>query len=327
MRRREFIRLLGATAAAWPLAARAQQPAPIVGLLSGRSANASPRDVAAFHKGLNETGYVEGRNVAIEYRWADGQFDRLSELAADLVRRRVSVIATPGTTAAALAAKAATTTIPIVFGVGDDPVKLGLVSSLARPGGNLTGINFFSTETVAKRLGLLHELVPKAVRIAMLANPANAPQIQAALREIPAAARTLGLQIQTLNASSSREIDAAFAAIARDRPEALFIAPDSLFTNRGIQLATLAARERMPTSGSNRVMAEAGLLMSYGTDTADMWRQVGAYTGQILKGAKPADLPALQLSKFELVINAQTARTIGLEVPNAIQLLADEVIE
>ena len=327
MRRREFIRLLGATAAAWPLAARAQQPAPIVGLLSGRSANASPRDVAAFHKGLNETGYVDGQNVAIEYRWAEGRYDRLSELAADLVQRRVSVIATPGTTAAALAAKAATTTIPIVFGVGDDPVKLGLVSSLARPGGNLTGINFFSTETVAKRLGLLHELVPKAVRIAMLANPANAPQIQAALREIPAAARTLGLQIQTLNASSSREIDAAFAAIARDRPEALFIAPDSLFTNRGIQLATLAARERMPTSGSNRVMAEAGLLMSYGADTLDMWRQVGVYTGQILKGAKPADLPALQLSKFELVINAQTARTIGLEVPNAIQLLADEVIE
>ena len=327
MRRREFIRLLGATAAAWPLAARAQQPAPIVGLLSGRSANASPRDVAAFHKGLNETGYVDGQNVAIEYRWAEGRYDRLSELAADLVQRRVSVIATPGTTAAALAAKAATTTIPIVFGVGDDPVKLGLVSSLARPDGNLTGVNFFSTETVAKRLGLLHELVPKAVRIAMLANPANAPQIQAALREIPAAARTLGVQIQTLNASSSREIDAAFAAIARDRPEALFIAPDSLFTNRGIQLATLAARERMPTSGSNRVMAEAGLLMSYGTDTADMWRQVGAYTGQILKGAKPADLPALQLSKFELVINAQTARTIGLEVPNAIQLLADEVIE
>jgi len=305
----------------------ARAAAPIVGLLSGRSANASPRDVAAFHKGLNETGYVDGQNVAIEYRWAEGRYDRLSELAADLVQRRVSVIATPGTTAAALAAKAATTTIPIVFGVGDDPVKLGLVSSLARPGGNLTGINFFSTETVAKRLGLLHELVPKAVRIAMLANPANAPQIQAALREIPAAARTLGLQIQTLNASSSREIDAAFAAIARDRPEALFIAPDSLFTNRGIQLATLAARERMPTSGSNRVMAEAGLLMSYGTDTADMWRQVGAYTGQILKGAKPADLPALQLSKFELVINAQTARTIGLEVPNAIQLLADEVIE
>ena len=300
---------------------------PLVGLVTARSADASPRDIAAFRKGLNETGYVEGQNVAIEYRWADGRFDRLPELAADLVQRRVSVIATPGTTAAALAAKAATTTIPIVFGVGDDPVKLGLVSSLARPGGNLTGINFFSTETVAKRLGLLHELVPKAVRIAMLANPANAPQIQAALREIPAAARTLGLQIQTLNASSSREIDAAFAAIARDRPEALFIAPDSLFTNRGIQLATLAARERMPTSCSNRVMAEAGLLMSYGTDTADMWRQVGAYTGQILKGAKPADLPALQLSKFELVINAQTARTIGLEVPNAIQLLADEVIE
>jgi putative tryptophan/tyrosine transport system substrate-binding protein len=327
MRRREFITLLGGAAAAWPLAARAQQRPPTVGLISARSADASPRDVAAFRKGLGESGYVEGQNVTIEYRWAEGRYDRLSELAADLVQRRVSVIATPGTTAAALAAKAATTTIPIVFGVGDDPVKLGLVSSLARPGGNLTGINFFTTETVAKRLGLLHELVPKAVRIAVLINPVNAPQTQAMLRDIPAAARTLGLQIQILNASSSREIDAAFAAIARDRADALFIAPDGFFTNRGIQLATLAARERMPTSCSNRVMAEAGLLMSYGTDTADMWRQVGAYTGQILKGAKPADLPALQLTKFELVINAQTARTIGLEVPNSIQLLADEVIE
>ena len=327
MKRREFIALLGGAAAALPLAARAQQPTPIVGLVTGRSADASPRDVAAFHKGLNETGYVEGRNVAIEYRWADGQFDRLSELAADLVRRRVSLIATPGTTAAALAAKAATTTIPIVFGVGDDPVKLGLVSSLARPDGNLTGVNFFSTETVAKRLGLVHEVVPKAVRIAVLINPANAPSAEVMLRDIPPAARALGLQIQVLNAGTSREIDAAFATIARDRADALFIAPDSLFTIRRIQLATLAARERMPTSGSNRVMAEAGLLMSYGTDTADMWRQVGAYTGQILKGAKPADLPVLQLSKFELVINAQTARTIGLEVPNSMQLLADEVIE
>jgi ABC-type uncharacterized transport system substrate-binding protein len=325
--RREFITLIGGAAVAWPLAARAQQPAPIVGLVTGRSADASPRDVAAFHKGLNETGYFEGRNVAIEYRWAEGRYDRLSELAADLVQRRVSVIATPGTTAAALAAKAATTKIPIVFGVGDDPVKLGLVASLARPGGNLTGINFFSAETVAKRLGLLHELVPKAVRIAVLINPANAPQTEVMLRDIPAAARAIGLQIQVLNASTSREIDAAFATIVRDRADALFIAPDSLFTSRRIQLATLAARERMPTSCSNRVMAEGGLLMSYGTDTADMWRQVGVYTGQILKGAKPADLPALQLTKFELVINAQTARTIGLEVPNSIQLLADEVIE
>ena len=245
----------------------------------------------------------------------------------DLAHRRVSVIATPGTTAAALAAKAASTTIPIVFGVGNDPVELGLVASLARPGGNLTGVNFFSTETVAKRLGLVHEVVPKAVRIAVLINPANAPSAEVMLRDIPPAARALGLQIQVLNAGTSREIDAAFATIARDRADALFIAPDSLFTIRRIQLATLAARERMPTSGSNRVMAEAGLLMSYGTDTADMWRQVGAYTGQILKGAKPADLPVLQLSKFELVINAQTARTIGLEVPNSMQLLADEVIE
>ena len=327
MRLREFIRLLGATAAAWPLAARAQQPTPIVGLVTGRSADASPRDVAAFHKGLNETGYVEGRNVAIEYRWADGQFDRLSELAADLVRRRVSVIATPGTTAATLAAKAATTTIPIVFGSGDDPVKLGLVSSLARPDGNLTGVNFFSTETVAKRLGLVHEVVPKAVRIAVLINPANAPSAEVMLRDIPPAARALGLQIQVLNAGTSREIDAAFATIARDRADALFIAPDGFFTSRRIQLATLAARERIPTSCSNRVMAEAGLLMSYGTDTADMWRQVGVYTGQILKGANPVDLPVVQLTKFELVINVQIARTIGLDVPNSVQLLADEVIE
>ena len=327
MKRREFITLLGG-AAVWPFAARAQQPTPIVGLVTGRSADASPRDVAAFRKGLNETGYFEGQNVVIEYRWADGRYDRLSELAADLVHRRVSVIATPGTTAAALAAKAATTTIPIVFGSGDDPVKLGLVSSLARPGGNLTGINFFSIETVAKRLGLLHELVPKAARIAVLVNPANAPIAEVMLRDIPAAARAIGLQIQVLNASTSREIDAAFATIVRDRADALFIAPDGFFTSRRIQLATLAARERLPTSCSNRVMAEAGLLMSYGTDTADMWRQVGVYTGQILNGAKPADLPVSQLTKFELVINVQTARTIGLdEVPNSIQLLADEVIE
>ena len=325
--RRQFISLFGG-AVAWPLAAHAQQPTPIVGLVTGRSADASPRDVAAFRKGLNETGYFEGQNVAIEYRWADGRYDRLSELAADLVHRRVSVIATPGTTAAALAAKAATTTIPIVFGSGDDPVKLGLVSSLARPGGNLTGINFFSIETVAKRLGLLHELVPKAARIAVLVNPANAPIAEVMLREIPTAARAIGLQIQVLNASTSREIDAAFATIVRDRADALFIAPDGFFTSRRIQLATLAARDRMPTSCSNRVMAEAGLLMSYGTDTADMWRQVGVYTGQILNGAKPADLPVSQLTKFELVINVQTARTIGLdEVPNSIQLLADEVIE
>ncbi len=325
--RREFITLLGGASAAWPLEAYAQQPTPIVGLVTGRSADASPRDVAAFRKGLNETGYFEGQNVAIEYRWADGRYDRLSELAADLVHRRVSVIATPGTTAAALAAKAATTTIPIVFGSGDDPVKLGLVSSLARPGGNLTGINFFSIETVAKRLGLLHELVPKAARIAVLVNPANAPIAEVMLREIPTAARAIGLQIQVRNASTSREIDAAFATIVRDRADALFIAPDGFFTSRRIQLATLAARERMPTSCSNRVMAEAGLLMSYGTDTADMWRQVGVYTGQILNGAKPADLPVAQSTKFEFVINLQTARALGLEVPNSIQLLADEVIE
>ncbi len=327
MKRREFITLLGGAAAAWPLNAHSQQPTPIVGLVTGRSADASPRDVAAFRKGLNETGYFEGQNVAIEYRWADGRYDRLSELAADLVHRRVSVIATPGTTAAALAAKAATTTIPIVFGSGDDPVKLGLVSSLARPGGNLTGINFFSIETVAKRLGLLHELVPKAARIAVLVNPANAPIAEVMLREIPTAARAIGLQIQVLNASTNREIDAAFATIVRDRADALFIAPDGFFTSRRIQLATLAARERMPTSCSNRVMAEAGLLMSYGTDTADMWRQVGVYTGQILKGAKPADLPVVRSVKFELVINLKTAKALGLDVPPGLSARADEVIE
>ena len=223
MKRRAFITLLGG-AAAWPLAAQAQQPTPIVGLVTSRSADASPRDVAAFRKGLNETGYFEGQNVVIEYRWADGRYDRLSELAADLVHRRVSVIATPGTTAATLAAKAATTTIPIVFGSGDDPVKLGLVSSLARPGGNLTGINFFSIETVAKRLGLLHELVPKAVRIAVLINPSNVSTAEATLRDIPDAARALGLQIANLKASTSSEIEAAFVTLVRDRADALFVA-------------------------------------------------------------------------------------------------------
>jgi putative tryptophan/tyrosine transport system substrate-binding protein len=247
---------------------------------------------------------------------------------ADLVRRRVAVIiATPGSNPAALAAKAATTTIPIVFGVGEDPVKLGLVTSLARPGGNATGVNFFAQEVVAKRLGLLHELVPKAVRIAVLVNPVNAPTAEAVLRDIPKAARAVGLQIQVLNASTSREIEAAFATLVRERADALFIAPDALFSSRRSQLATLAARDRMPTSGSNRESAEAGLLMSYGADNLDMFRQVGAYTGQILKGAKPADLPVLQSTKFEFVINLQTARALGIEVPNAIQLLADELIE
>jgi putative tryptophan/tyrosine transport system substrate-binding protein len=299
----------------------------VIGFVSARSAESSTRQAAAFRKGLEEIGYVEGQNVTVEYHWLDGRYDRLPSLMADLVQRRVNVIATPGQYIAALAAKAATTTIPIVFGVGNDPVKLGLVTSLARPGGNATGINFFVQEVLAKRLGLLHELVPKAVRIAVLVNPANAPVAEVMLRDMPAAARALGLQIQVLNASTNREIEAAFATLVRDRADALFIAPDGFFTSRRSQFVTLAARDRIPTSCGNREMVEAGLLMSYGTDTPDMYRQVGAYTGQILKGAKPADLPVLQSTKFEFVINVQTARALGLEVPNSMQLLADEVIE
>ena len=325
--RRQFITLLGG-AAAWPLAARAQQPAmPVVGFVNPAAPETIVRYVAAFRKGLTETGYTEGRNVTVEYHWLAGRYDQLQEVMADLVRRHVAVIATPGGTPAALAAKAATTTIPIVFGVAENPVKIGLVANLARPGGNATGINFFLSEVVAKRLGLLHDLMPKAVRIAVLVNPANALTAEATLRDIPEAARAIGLQIQVLSASSSAEIEAAFATMVRDRADALFLAPDAFFASRRGQLATLAARDRMPTSCSGREMAEAGLLMSYGTDTRDMYRQVGTYTGQILNGAKPADLPVLQSTKFEFVINLQTARALGLQVPNSLQLLADEVIE
>ena len=327
LRRRDFITLLGG-AAAWPLAARAQQPAmPVVGFIHGGSADASARYVAAFRKGLNETGYVEGQNVTVEYHWLEGQYDRLPALVADLVRRRVAVIATPGSNAAALAAKAATATIPIVFGVAEDPVKLGLVASLARPGGNATGINFFTQEVVAKRLRLLHDLVPKAVRIAVLVNPANASSAETTLREVQEAAPTIGLQIQILNATTIGEIDAAFATLARERPDALFVAADAFFASRRVQFATLAARDRIPATYSNRDYVAAGGLMSYGTDLADMFRQVGVYTGSILKGAKPADLPVLQSTKFEFVINLQTARALGIEVPPALLAIADEVIE
>ena len=327
MRRREFITLLGG-AAAWPLTARAQQTAmPVVALINGGTPEGFAPFAAAFRNALSEAGYVEGQNVTIEYHWVEGRYDRLPALVADLVHRRVAVIASPGFTHAAVTAKAATTTIPIVFGVAEDPVKLGLVASLARPGGNATGINFFFNEVLAKRLGFLHDLVPKAARIAVLVNPANVPTAESTLRDIPEAARTMGLQIQVLNASTSREIDAAFARIAQEKADALFLAPDQFFTSRRGQFATLAARDRLPTSCANRAMVEAGLLMCYGTSISDMFRQVGVYTGSILKGAKPAELPVLQSTKFEFVINLQTAKALGIEVPNSIQLLADEVIE
>jgi putative ABC transport system substrate-binding protein len=328
MKRRAFITLLGGAAVAWPLAARAQQPAtPVVGLVNARSPEASERQVAAFRKGLNEAGCVEGQNVTVEYHWLNGQYDRLASLMADLVRRRVAVIATPGATLPALAAKAATATVPIVFGVAEDPVGLGLVASFARPGGNATGINIFLNELVAKRLGLLHELVPKAVRVAVLVNPANAPSAEATLRDLPEAARAIGLQTQVLNASTSREIEAAFATLVRERADALFVAPDAFFISRRVQFVTLAARYGIPTAHNAREEVEAGGLMSYGTDNLDMWRHVGGYTGQILKGAKPADLPVMQATKFEFVINLQTARALGLEVPPQLLASADEVIE
>lgn len=286
-----------------------------------------PHYVAAFRKGLSDTGYIEGQNVSVEYHWLEGRYDRLPALMADLVRRQVAVIATPGGSLAALAAKAATATIPIVFGVAENPVSIGLVANLARPGGNATGINFFLGEVVAKRLGLLHELVPKAVRLGVLVNPANGLTAEATLRDIPEAARTLGLQVQVLKASTGPEIDAGFSAMVRDRADALFIAPDAFFVSRRVQFATLAARDRVPTSCANREMVEAGLLMSYGVNIADMFLQVGIYTGNILKGTKPADLPVLQSTKFEFVINLQTAKALGIEVPLPVQQLADEVIE
>ena len=324
--RRNFITLLGSGAAVWPLAARAQQPAmPVVGFVNAGSFDAPL--AAAFREGLNDAGYVESQNVTVEYHWLEGQFDRLPALMADLVHRRVSVIATPAGNFAAQAAKAATTTVPIVFGVAEDPVKLGLVASLARPGGNATGINYFAQEVTAKRLGLLHELLPKAVRIAVLVNPANVPATESSLQDLPEAARAIGLQIQVLKASTRSEIEAAFASLVRDRAEALYVAGDTFFTSRRVQFATLAASYRIPASYPTREAVEAGGLMAYATDRMDMCRQVGAYSGQILKGAKPADLPVVQPTKFEFVINMQTARALGVEVPPTLLARADEVIE
>jgi putative ABC transport system substrate-binding protein len=326
MRRRDFITLLGGTAAGWPLAARAQRPVPVVGFVSGRSVDESAPHGAAFRKGLNEAGMLEDQNVTVEYRWLDGKYDRLPMLMADLVGRPVAVIATAGAPAA-LAAKAATTSVPVVFGVAEDPVKLGLVSSLARPAGNTTGINFFNQETGAKQLGLLHDLVPRAVRIAMLVNPANPTNAESALRDITEAARTLGLQVQVHKATTAREIEAAFATLASERADALFVAPDGFFDSRRVEFATLAIRNAIPTAFAGRDQVVAGGLMSYGTDILDTYRQIGAYVGRILKGTKPADLPIIQATKFEFVINLQTARALGLEVPAGLLTAADEVIE
>jgi putative ABC transport system substrate-binding protein len=328
MKRREFMALLGGAAAMWPLAARAQQPAmPVIGFLNSTSPEAIADRLRGFHRGLKESGYVDGENVTIAYRFGENQNDRLPALAGELVQRRVNVIVAGTAPTATLAAKAATTTIPIVFLVSDDPVKLGFVGSLARPGSNLTGVNFFNAELNAKRLELLRQLVPGAARIALLVNPVNATTTEAAVRDLEAAARVMGLQIRILNASSSREIDAAFEAMSRERPDALYVGGDNLLNSRRLQLALLAARHAIPAAYASRDYPEYGGLMSYGTNVADAYRQVGAHAGRILKGAKPADLPVVQASKFELVINAQTARTLSLTIPPSLLATADEVIE
>jgi putative ABC transport system substrate-binding protein len=323
VKRRDFIALIGG-AAAWPLAARAQQPAmPVIGFLDVRSPDVMMEDrLRAFRQGLKDTGYVERENVAIEYRWADNQVDRLPELAAELVRRQVAAFVTIGPVAG-LAAKAATTTIPIVFIVAEDPVRLGFVASLARPGGNLTGVNIFTLELAAKRLELLRELVPGVARMAVLVTASA----ETTVRDTEAVARPLGLQIQVFNVSTILEIDAAFATFARERPDALFVAGDPFLSGRRVQLVQLAAFHRLPATYALRDYAEAGGLMSYGPSIKDAWRQIGVYTGRILKGAKPADLPVVQPNKFELVINAGTARMLGLTVPDKLLAAADEVIE
>jgi putative tryptophan/tyrosine transport system substrate-binding protein len=326
LKRREFITLVGG-AVAWPLAARAQQTAmPVIGFISSESPDSFTHLVRAFHEGLSESGYVESRNVTIEYRWADNQLDRLPALAAELAQRRVAVIAAAAPPAV-FAAKAATTTIPIVFLVGEDPVKLGLVTSLARPGGNLTGINFVASELAGKRLELLRELLSRAARLAVFVNPVNAPATESALRDVGQAARAMGLQIQVFNVSTIREIDAAFAALTNERPDAIFVANDPFFIDRRVQLAQLAAHHSIPAIHQGRLYPEVGGLMSYGASIGDAWRQVGVYTGRILKGAKPSDLPVVQSTKFELVINTSTARMLGLTVPDKLLVAADEVIE
>jgi len=326
--RRKFLATLGGAAAAWPLVVHAQQPAmPTVGFLSPVSPEAIRNRLAAFRQGLAEAGYVEGRNVAIEYRWAEGQFNRLPELAADLVRRKVSVIATPGVEIGARAAKAATSTIPVVFGVSEDPVSMGLVASLARPGGNATGINFLSSELLSKRVGVLRELLPGINRLGVLINPGDASRAESVASEVQAAARSMGQEVYTLKADTSDQIDEAFAAFARERVDALFVGPDPFFNSRRVQFALMAVHHMIPAIYGAREYVEAGGLISYGASLVDMFREVGVYTGKILKGVKPEDLPVVQSSKFELLINRQAAKALRLDIPPTLLARVDEVIE
>lgn len=327
MRRREFITLIGGAAASWPLAARAQQPpASVIGYLATGTPEQEADRTASFRKGLSETGYVESRNVAIEYRWAENDISRVPALAADLVRRSVNAIVAISGPAAVTAAKA-TTTIPVVFLVAEDPVGLGLVTSLSRPGGNMTGINIFAAELAAKRLELLRAMVPAAKHVAALLNPTESQIAAANLRDVEAAAGRMGLQLRVLNASTIADIDAVFATFANERPDALFISSGPFFTNQRVQLAELAARYKVPAINLTRSYPEVGGLMSYGTDLPDAFRQVGVYTGSILKGVKPADLPVVQSTKFELVINLKAAKALGIDVPPTLLATADEVIE
>jgi putative ABC transport system substrate-binding protein len=325
--RRKFLATLGGAAVAWPLAARAQQPPmPVVGFLHSGSPEPLANRVAAFRKGLGEAGYVEGQNVAIEFRWAEGQDDRLPDLAADLIRRRVAVIATPGSTPASLAAKAATTTIPIVFLMGGDPIALGLVASLNRPGGNATGVHLQLVEVVAKQLGMLRELAPGANRFVALVNP-NTAFTDAVVKDLQASALALGVLIEILRAGTGREIDAAFADLVQKPGGALLVGPDAVFISRRAQIVTLAARHAVPAIYFTRDFAEIGGLMSYGPDIVNLYHQAGIYVGRVLKGGKPAELPVVQPTKFELVVNLNTARMLGLTVPDKLLATADEVIE
>ena len=330
MRRREFLALTGSAVAAWPLPAWAQQSAaniPVVTLINVRKADMAKALASEFGKGLSQAGLTEGKDVIVEYHWLDGHYENLAAILNDAISRHVAVIATPANTPGSIAAKAATSTIPVVFGVSEDPVALGLVASLARPGGNVTGINFFDAEVDAKRLGLMHELLPKAKRLAVMVNPANAKTADATARALRTAAPSLGLELLFFRASTAAEIDAAFVAIVDAKADALFIAPDGYFASRSPQLAALATRDRMPTSHFVYDAVVAGLLMSYGTSIPDVFRQAGVYTGSIIKGAKPADLPVLQPTKFEFALNLQTARSLGIDVPPTLLARADEVIE